>query len=88
MNQGRLTNKQDGVLSSYICDGKSPEDLFFLHLLPFQDLLQLCYFSLFFDTFLENLLSLKHIHSYWISERIVPHLGYIASVIMSVVILQ
>ena len=42
----------------------------------------------FFATFLENLLSLKHVHSYWLSERIMPHLSYIASVITSVVILQ
>ena len=45
-------------------------------------------FFFFFATFLENLLSLKRIHSYWLSERIMPHLSYIASVIMSVVILQ
>ena len=42
----------------------------------------------FFATFLENLLSLKHIHSYWLSERIMPQLSYIASVIISVVFLQ
>ena len=96
MNQGMLTNKPRWasflpILAMERAPKKVPRRLvgvFFYIYCRSRTCYNYVIVLFFFATFLEDLISLKNIHSNWLSERIKPHLSFIASVIMSVMILQ